>query len=373
MADQRVSRTFRIASLIIALALVALSCSSSTVTETAAEPTAAPEPTAVPEPTAAPEPTAVPEPTAEPTPVPEPTETPESADDSEETEEPEETEESAAMVVPDPIAITTLIDAGEEPRVLLRYELDPACTEMVTMEQIQELSQVMGENELPSAGPAGSIMSMRITNSAVEDGIYAVASEVISAEPAPGMSEEVADLMARELAAIVGMKSSNEITSQGVPVPGTATLEGVEDLDSMVGLLESLNGQLANPMPTEPVGVGASWESLNTVELQGLQVTTRSIQTITEISDLVVTVEISGDQSVPNDSVMSLPGIEAKVLEWDTTFSGTAQFDLESLSPVRSEANTISLQSFEVGPGLTLDQSMTMQMTVTGERGSGCS
>lgn len=371
----RPQRLARQLSMIIAVTLTVVlvaACSSSGSTDTADEsaaidaieaaatatpmpptavPATEPPPTPVPDPTATVEPTAVPEPTEEPTPEP--------------TEEPE----ASGPVGGD--TTVTLLDPGAEPRNSLRLDYDASCAVLVTFDQVQELEQVVGENPLPAAGAVGTTLTMRMTAEPAGGGNYRVNAEIVGAGPAEDTDPVMAEALEQELGALIGVSTTAELDPQGIPVPGTAEVTNVERFGAMAEMVEATTAQAASPFPAEPVGLGAVWETSNTIEIQGMLATTVTTSTLTEVEGSLITVDITGKQTVNEDAVMTMPGVSAPVLAWDTTVFGTSQFDLKSPAPVRSQSNTEAFQSFAFGDE-TLDQEISMSMSIASTLEPGC-
>lgn len=332
-----------------------------TATDTTATDTAeAVEPT--PEPTAEPTPEPAVEPTTQPTPLPTPVPTAAPVDP---------TAEPADEAAGSGSSEVVLIDAGVEPRVPLRIDLAPTCTELLIMEQTQELVQSIGGTEMSNPGPLGTIMRTRISARAVGSGNYLVTSEIVDAEPAPSVPPELNAVIAEGLEAVLGLRTSVEVTNRGLQVPGTMAIEGQDALGPFADTVEGLS-QVVNPFPEEAVGIGAQWQTTSVIELEGLAVTTRTTNTITNIDGSIVTIDVVSDQSVPDDSVMEVPGGSAEVLQWDMSGVGTAVLDMQSIVPVMSEVETTGVQVFDLGPGQELEQELTIEIEAAGELESGC-
>lgn len=337
-----------------------------------ASPTAEPEPTAAP--TAEPEPTATPtaepEPTATPTAEPEPTTAPSVSDEvAEETDADSQAGETseAGSITPS----VKLLNPGAEPRIPLRLRLTSGCTELLVTNQTLEIEQMLGGTELPSAGAIGTISTAEISSEEVGDGRYLLTSEVIDATSAPGNAPEVAANLAASLEQTVGIRTSGEVDDRGRQVPATVTVEGTEEL-GLVGEMAGAAGQLSNPFPEDTIGVGGQWETTQTIELQGVDLTTQSTYTVIDIAGSIVTADVTLQQTVPDGSVMELPGVSTPVVSWETTGEGTTVFDLRSVAAVQSEITVTSFQELEIAPGQVLEQLTTTATQTTGELASGC-
>lgn len=269
--------------------------------------------------------------------------------------------------------IVRLLDAGSEPRQELRIDLAASCAELMIVDQTQELSQSLGELELPSAGPVQSIMTMRMTSTSLGPDGYEITAEIIEAVAGSDTDVATATAMNEQFEALKNVRTISQVTDRAVPIAGSARTEGTESLGLIGETMDQINGQLASPLPEEAVGVGASWEVINVLELQGLPITTRTVQTLDAIDGSVITLSTTATQSVPLGSIMSAPGIDLEVLAWENETSGSSIIDLQALVPVASSAEIDAVQSFATDEtGGTLDQEIAMQMNITGELEDGC-
>ena len=298
-----------------------------------------------------------------------------------ETEEPEPADDGSAPSDPADVAgdlqpgdvIVRLLDAGSEPRQLLRFDLPPSCAELMIIDQTQELAQTLGGIELPSAGPVQTLTTLRLTSTSLGPDGYEIVGEVVSAVAGPTTDPAVAAAMNTNLVALESVRTYAQVTDRALLIPGTARTEGTDALGPIGEMMETINSRLASPLPEEAVGVGGSWEVINLVELQGLRPTTRTVLTVEAIDGPIVTASITATQSMPTGAEIVVPGLSAEVLEWQNATSGMTTIDLQSLVPVESSVTIEAFQSFATDEaGGTLDQEVTIQMSVEGQLEDGC-
>jgi len=267
-----------------------------------------------------------------------------------------------------------LLDAGDEPRTELRLMIAASCGEVMTMNQTIGIEQTIDGNRIPSLGEVEQVMEMRNTVAPTGDN-FEINSEVLRAQSAPGTPPSIAQSMDVELAKIVGLTTSVTLTNRALQVEGTTELDGADALGPFADLIEGLTA-LQAPLPSEAVGVGARWETINVLEVQGLIVTNVAENEIVSIDGTVIEMQITGRQEIPEGSTMDLGGgLAADVVTWESNTAGTMVVDLATISPISSSATTTALQSFEAPAsegGGTLDQEIRTDVVITSAPDDGC-
>ena len=365
---------------LLVLALVATACqaSTSTLTETdAAQSDSAPvesasEPAAEPaeSQTSADDTSAVDEPPADPSnePAEDPADEPaDTTTDPAIDDEPNLAEPDAALDAGD--ASVELLDAGSEPRRELRFNIAQTCGEVSEMTQTQELSQVADGSPLPSPGPISTITRLETSVTPSGDN-YDVRAVVVSAEAAPGTDAFIASTLDSQLSLMVGLTSISTITNRGILLPDSVRVEGTGGLGEMAPLLEGLS-QAQNPLPFEPVGLGARWVTRSAVDIEGLLVETITTFELVDLDETLVTLNVSGTQEVAIGGVMSMQGIRAEVTQWDITSTGSVTMDLATISPLEMTTQSFGTQGFAAA-GTQIVQDISTEISMSTEPNTGC-
>ena len=266
-------------------------------------------------------------------------------------------------------ASVELLDAGSEPRRELRFNIALTCGEVSEMTQTQELSQVADGSPLPSPGPISTIT--RLETSVMPSGDnYDVRAVVVSAEAAPGTDAFIASTLDSQLSLMVGLTSISTITNRGILVPDSVRVEGAGGLGEMAPLLEGLS-QAQNPLPFEPVGLGAQWVTRSAVEIEGLLVETITTFELVDMNETLITLSVSGTQDVAIGGVMTMQGIRAEVTEWDITSTGSVTMDLATISPLEMTTQSFGTQGFAAA-GTQIVQDISTEISMTTEPNTGC-
>ena len=268
------------------------------------------------------------------------------------------------------VAEVVLLDAGAEPRVELRFAIAPTCSELVTINQIQELAQVIDNTPVPSDGAIGNVTEMEVTTQPNGEN-FDTRSEIISARADDDVPEALAEQINGALESMSGVTTLQTITPRGELVPGSARVEGAEGPGAAEGLLQGLS-QAQAPFPAEAVGVGAQWQTTSTIQVQGLDVTSITTTEVVSIDGTVVELAAIGMQEVPEDAVMNLGGISAEVLIWEANTTAESTVDLSQVNPIQSTIRTTLIQQldFQVESGL-LDQEVISEISLA-STGTGC-
>lgn len=286
----------------------------------------------------------------------------------------EPTPEPEAATVDDELgageARVVVLDAGAEPRTELRLVIAASCTEVMTVTTVQEISQTIGGQQMPETGPIGNVMEMATSATPVGDN-YEVRAEVISAVSTPDTPPQLAASIDAELNAIVGLTSYATLTDRAVQVPGSSRVEGAGALGPMASAIESLN-QAQSPLPEEPVGVGARWETTSVLELEGLLITTIATSELVSMDGTILELRVTGTQEVDPDSRMRTQGLTGEVTLWDVTSSGTTVLDLATINPISMSLSTQGIQAFDFGAGGELEQELSTQVMTEAQPNDGC-
>ncbi|MDH3681621.1 MAG: hypothetical protein OEV40_16925, partial [Acidimicrobiia bacterium] len=128
------------------------------------------------------------------------------------------------------------------------------------------------------------------------------------------------------------------------------------------------NSQFAHPLPEEAVGVGARWEIIQLLPVNGLDVEQITSYEVVAIDGSVVELAATTEQIVPVGSEMVAGGASATVVAWESISSGSIRLDLTSMVPA-SSSQLFASQEFEFGPGAektVLKQTIETQVEISG-------
>ncbi|TDD67181.1 hypothetical protein E1262_19795 [Jiangella aurantiaca] len=189
-----------------------------------------------------------------------------SAEASDESGPGEETTEPAADATctdGPPEAVVT--DAGDEPRTLMELSPTAGDTTAVDMRMTMNTTASVDGEESPSMPTPPMLMGMVLTIDDVTDDeiTMTVAYDRIEVEGGDPSLQSLLDSM-------VGVTGTVTTTRSGAFVDGKLDTSGVDP--TLAPTMQQLDSQLANlavPLPTEPVGIGATWDVATAVDSQG--------------------------------------------------------------------------------------------------------
>jgi hypothetical protein len=243
----------------------------------------------------------------------------------------------------------TLTNPGAEPRQALRLALVAGTTTTVTITTDLAVTQDDGATTRSfDPPPVTETVQYRVLD-ADADGSH-LTVRVTAAEVAAAGTDltptEVVQLTAA-LKPIVGITGRAHIDLQGAlsdvsfRVPKSVSADVRSQIDQLAGRL----GSLAPRLPTEPVGVGATWTTADSTTLSGIEVEQRTQATVTGIQAKAVTYRTTttitgGRQPVPDSVLGGLEGTTAELVSssYEGTASGTLRLDL----PVSAAESTVA-------------------------------
>lgn len=301
----------------------------------------------------------------------------ESADDSgvevEPTEvvEPEPTKEPVALedIAPGEVSVV-LLDAGAEPRTELRLAIAPGCSEVMSLTTIQEIDQVIDGVAEPGAGPLATIMEFESTMEP-ENGNFRITSTVVGATAGPDTPPFMADEINDQLQSIVGLTTRTTFTDRALQVPGSASIDGAGALGEFESMLDSLS-EVQAPLPLEAVGIGARWQTISALELEGLIVYNITENELVSLDGTVVELNVTASQEVNPDTQMDMGFVVGEVTTWDVTASGTTVVDLATINPIETTLVSEGTQGFDFGTAGDLTQEIRIEVSGFSEPVTGC-
>jgi hypothetical protein len=137
-----------------------------------------------------------------------------------------------------------------------------------------------------------------------------------------------ADLLRKYLAMLDGFTIQGTLTPAGsiVDVRADAKRLPANVADSLQTMSESFE-QLALPLPDEPVGIGARWDSTDTLELGGLKVKMTTHVAITKLDRDQVGFHTTKELTAPKQTIQQ-PGVEVSVDRGSGSGTGDGTVDL---------------------------------------------
>ncbi len=276
--------------------------------------------------------------------------------------------------LPEDGVLVRVIDPGEEPRELL--QLHPIPGEAITMRSVIDLEIAMGfsGNLLPKTAIPPMIMDMEVAVSAVdEDGTihYDVKLIDVALGEEPDAPPEVSGSMLADLEVLVGLTGQSTLSPSGrllssdFQIPAGAGERAAAHIENMSRVLDGLSA----PLPEEPVGPGAKWESISRVDTGNVAVAQRVLtELVARDGDrLILETSISQEPLSWVIEVPEMPGVSVAISRFESGGGGRVELDLGALVPLRSSTRTETELQMTMQIGETeqiTDQRIAMEIGV---------
>lgn len=264
-------------------------------------------------------------------------------------------------------SVVQLLDPGSEPRQQLAYATPLGAREAVMLTTRASTRVGMagfGAASTPLPGTRFTVEVGPIADAGADRLMVPFRFTAVEALPTDGVSAQDIARAQRELQPLLGLQGFQLIDRQGVGTgvdlvipPGTSPALA----EQLQQLRRGLRDMFA-PFPSEPVGVGATWEVRSQVQSHGAnaeQVATYRLRARAgdEIGLDVQIRQTAAPQVLPDPQ----PGVRARLESLTTTGSGTMELKLSHLVPaIHWTAHsvlqtTVSMQGFEQPMSAELD------------------
>ena len=218
----------------------------------------------------------------------------------------------------------------------------------------------MGEAETPMKLPVMNMTMEATVKSVAPNGditYESVMSDVGVGED-PDVLPAVADAMKSALATVKGVTSTGVITSRGINKGVTVKIpEGADPQMKQVmeQMKESFN-QISAPLPEEPVGNGAKWQTKMPIKSQGMTINQTASNELAAIEEDKITTKFTLAQTAANQKIQNpaMPGVTVDLAKLASNGKGESSIDLGKVLPA---AATLDMHS-----------EMTMAMNTGGQK-----
>jgi hypothetical protein len=273
-----------------------------------------------------------------------------------------------------------LLEAGAEPRRQLKFRPAANTKQTMTMTMGMSMEMIMGESPLPKTPIPKVVMKIDVAVGKIEpsgDINYTFSYGDIKAIGDKDTPPELLAAMQKSLKNMMGvtgnvvMSSTGQVKSQNLVLPKT-----IDPL--MKQTLEQLNQsmeQLSTRLPSELVGVGAKWQTTNSLQMTGIQFNQSSTYEIVEINDRGMTIKTKINQSSPQQDI-AIPGAEkgvkARINSLTSNGEGRYVVLFESLLPIEGQLSTttnsnMSIQNNSKEQPTNITSKIGIDLNITGK------
>jgi len=242
-----------------------------------------------------------------------------------------------------------LLEAGAEPRKVLRLHPSPGDKQTLRLTLKMALETKVGEMQSQAMKLPAMTMNMDTTIKEVSDKgditYELVMGETTLAED-PAGNAQIAELVKAALGGIKGMSGTGMVSSRGLAkgmefkVPSNADAQTRQVMDQMKDSFSSI----AAPLPEEAVGPGARWEAKLPIRSQGMTIEQVITCQLVSVEGERVATKSTFTQNAANQKIESpaMPGLKVDLIKMTGSGTGEATLDLGKLLPV---AGTTDLHS----------------------------
>lgn len=268
-------------------------------------------------------------------------------------------------------SIVRVLNAGAEPRAMLRYEVPAGSKQSTDMRMAMELEMRAAGSDLPRQKVPDLVMRLDLlaaTRDAAGVRVDGVISKV-SMEPKSEEEKKLARSMGAALAGIQGLKLSYVATPEGrvrdIKIAAGAAVDStsLQMLDQMKQSFDSM----VVPLPNQPVGAGAVWQVVGRMKAgaEVLQFSTYTLRKL-EPGKPSPTIELDSELvQLAAARAMAVPGngTTGKLEEFRSSGKGSIRADLGKLVPERATGD-MDGHVISTVPGvgtMTVDTTMNLQ------------
>lgn len=262
--------------------------------------------------------------------------------------------------------IVRLLEPGAQPRKPLRFKMKAGDKQRVVMHMKMAMDMnIAGQSQQADMPTMNMVLDVTATDVAANGDIsyeFVMSDVTISDDGGtPGMK----DALAGVLDSAKGMSGKGVISNRGfnrgteLSMPPNANPQ----LAQTMGQMKDAMGQIAAPVPEEPVGVGGKWEVRMALKQQSLVIKQIGTYEITGIDGDLVAAKTTVAQSADPQPVVNpqMPTLKMELTRMSGSGSGDTTFDLTKGMPARANALIGNELEMAVDAG-GQKQSITMKM-----------
>jgi hypothetical protein len=200
--------------------------------------------------------------------------------------------------------IVTVISSGAEPRKALRYVSAKGHREHVIMDFLMAITMTVGDTSLPEMKTPMLRTDVDVEVTAVDttgdmtiSTTFTDANWIAASDTDPAMLARLNSVTAD----LKGLSATTAVTNRGITRDvkiDTSRISNPQLSQTIAGLQQAMQN-VSQPLPEEPVGVGATWEVRSSMNANGVQTFNKTSLELTAMDDTSYTLKIALDQTAP--------------------------------------------------------------------------
>ena len=257
-----------------------------------------------------------------------------------------------------------VVDAGKDPKQTLRFTATKGLTKTMMMAMDMSMTFTIGGTPRTQAIPTIQMpLAITVTdvdkNGDIHFDFVLKDPEVVTSDP----YDPTASAVKSALAGMAGLSGKAVVTNRGyskqveMTVPPGANPQVAQFVDSMKQSI----GQMSAPLPEEPVGVGAKWETTTKLEQSNMTMLQIATNRLSSLDGNNITLDIAITQTAPRQKIRK-DGITVDLKRYTATGSAQTTMDLTQVVPSNSK---VALKSDMLMEASSQSVGMGLDMTVT--------
>jgi hypothetical protein len=280
----------------------------------------------------------------------------------------------AASAASNAAADVTLLDAGAAPRRVLRYTFTKGASESLSMRQQMGMAIEVNGMAMPSQPIPATLMTLKLDVADVTaSGAADVRAEIVQVDvDTVGANPMLLAPLRAALAPMQGVVVSYRVAPNG-QVEQVSLSENAPVGTPVAQALGSTE-QLSVAFPAEPVGVGARWKAMRTVQQNGVTIQQTMEYTVASLAADSVVLDLAVVQQAAEQTFAvpgAPPGTEATLRSLDGRGTSSVVIHFARVQPqLTMTLKAVMAMDLTVGAeSATMNQTMTMDLkTVSSPR-----
>lgn len=265
-----------------------------------------------------------------------------------------------------------LLDAGAEPRKVLRLHPNPGDKRSMGMTMKMGMTVIVAGKESPPVKipPMHLTMDFAVKNVSPDGDItYDLVMGEATVEEDPEVMPQVAQAIKSSLGSIKGLSGTGTVSSRGIVKSMQFEIPSGADPQMRQVMEQTRNAFTmgAALLPEEAVGPGARWQSTLPVKTQGMSLDQTVDCQLVSIEGDQLTCKTTINQKAPRQQIQSpsMPGMKVDLTSLSGSGAGDLTLDLGQIIPAKANLNYHSDASMGMNVGgqkQTMDMKIDMQM-----------
>lgn len=260
-----------------------------------------------------------------------------------------------------------LIEPGAEPRQELRYKVPHDLEQTVKFKSRQKTTTKMDGNEMPMPPMPQITLTYSVDVEYVsQEGEIRYLVKLANADvTADAMAPpQIAEMMKKNYDSMTGKTAEVIVDNRGV-IKSTKVKGSTGGTSSDDSFGKDL-AMMATPLPMEPVGIGAQWQTTRFTSEGGVRMSQSTIFTLKERAGDVITLELAMRGKADMKEAISAPNAPpgSQVLSMTLSGKGKATANLTKLAPLSASFRMSVDTKMNVAAGPT-KMEMTMESLTT--------